>query len=283
MKLYPVKRKIGEILIANKFITREMLAKALEYQKNFGGNVTQFLINAGYVTEESVAKCVSEQFGYPYLPLKTYDIPDQIIKLIPHTIAAKYWLIPIDKLGELITIVMADPSDEEAIKEVEELTHCTAQPFVGIISDILKAIEQNYKIHISAEISLNQGKEAPLFLSTDKAYKGIDQRKSIRINANITVHFPAQELYKKSETKNVSKHGFLFESNVMLPVGSYIVLAIDLPEKFSPHPIAAVGQVVRVIPLDNKKFDIAVKTIKIHDEDIEKVIKYAVSANSPGK
>lgn len=92
-----MKRKIGEILIANGLIARKTLDEALAYQKNYGGNVTQYLIGRGHLREEDLAKCISIQFGYPYLPLRAYDIPDIIVKLVPAEIVKKYWLIPVDK------------------------------------------------------------------------------------------------------------------------------------------------------------------------------------------
>ncbi len=270
------KRKIGEILIENNFITKEVLNEALEYQKKFGSNITQYLVAYGYVTEEEVAKCITQQFGYPYLPLRAYDIPKQILKLVPSDTAEKYWLIPVDKIGNIITIVMADPFDEEALREVEKVTKCKVQPFVGILSDIIKAIERHYNISIEDVNLIRGSKAAPLFISTG-AYKGLEHRKSIRLKANITVHFPAQDLYRKAKTKNVSRHGFLFESNNVLPIGSYVVLEIDLPKEFCPYPIAAVVQVLRVTPLQNKRFDIAVKTINLAKEDSDKIIKYALT------
>ncbi len=272
------KRKIGEILIENNFITQKMLDEALAYQKKFGGSITQYLIAYGYVTEENVAKCLSQQFGYPYLPLRAYDIPKDIIKLVPSDIAERYWLIPVDKIENIITVVMADPLDEDAIKEIEEKTHCKAQPFVGVLSDIIKAIEHYYGVAIENTDLAKSGKSAPLFIST-KMYKGLEHRKSIRLKARVTIHFPAQDLYKKSQTKDISMHGFLFESQNILPIGSFLVLEIDLPPEVSPYPIAAVVQVIRVVPLPNKRFDIGVKTINMSKDDAEKIVSYALASS----
>lgn len=271
-----VKIKIGEILINYGLITREILDEALDYQAKFGGNITQYLIAHGYIKEEDLAKCVTIQFGYPYLPLRAYDIPPSIIRLIPPAIAQKYWLIPVDKIENIITLVMADPFDEEAIKEVEKATGCKVQPFVGILSDILKAIEKYYMINIGLD-DLRKGKKlAPLFVISD-SYVGIERRKAVRIKAKVEMHFPSQDKYKKSETKDVSTHGLLFESENMLPIGSYLILEIKLPKKFSLYPIAAVTQVVRATPLKNGRFDIGVKLINMAKEDIDKVIKYSVA------
>ena len=144
---------------------------------------------------------------------------------------------------------------------------------MGIFSDIIKAIEHYYNVVIHDK-KLKREKEAPLFIDT-RAYKGFERRKSVRIKAKVDIHFPIQEFYKKSKTKDISLHGFLFEAENILPLNSYITIQIDLPEEFSAVPIAAVVQVARVIPLKNKKFDIGVKLINIPKENIGTLIKYA--------
>ena len=271
-----MKRKIGEILIANGLITRKILDEALAHQKLNGGNVAQYFITNGYLKEEDLAKCISVQFGYPYLPLRAYDIPENIIKLVPVAIVKKYWLIPVDKIQHIITLVMADPFDEEALNEVEKATGCKVQPFVGILSDILKAIEKYYGINVGYEELKKTGEAVPLFIAEEK-YIGVERRRSLRICAKITVHFPLQNEYKKSETKDVSMHGLFFESTNMLPIGSVLVMDVELPKDVNPYPIPVVVKVIRTIALPNKSFDIGVEIIKAAREDLEKIINYALS------
>lgn len=268
----PTNKKIGEILIENNFITPQILNEALEYQKKFGIGVTQYLIAYGYIDEEELAKCISTQFGFPYLPLRVYNIPDAIIDLVPVRIVEKYWLIPIDKVGDILTVVMANPIDPEAIREVGKASGCNVQPFVGILSDIIKAIEHYYHIIVEDD-KLKKHKIVPLFIDT-RVYKGIERRKSVRLNAKLDIRFPVQDLYKKSKTKNVSLNGFLFESENILPIGSYVTFEINLPKEFCPTPLAAVAQIARVIPLQNKKFDIGARLIKMPKEDITTLIQY---------
>jgi len=116
------KRKIGEILMDNGFISKEILERALEYQYRFGGTVTQYLVAGGYIKEEDLARCISIQFGYPYLPLRAYDIPPHIINLIPARIAQKYWLMPVDKIGSMLMLAVTDPYDTNAVEEVKART-----------------------------------------------------------------------------------------------------------------------------------------------------------------
>ncbi|NQT95321.1 MAG: hypothetical protein HQ572_02620, partial [Candidatus Omnitrophica bacterium] len=115
------RERIGEILIRNKYINKDMLDEALAYQRMSGCNITDYLLTHGYLNENDLAKCIAEQFRTPYLSLKSYKIPSDIIQTIPVETAEKYWLIPIEKIENSIILVMVNPLNARAIEEVEKI------------------------------------------------------------------------------------------------------------------------------------------------------------------
>ena len=274
-------RKIGEILIENGFIDKAKMDEALEYQANVGGNLTQYLIEREYISEEDLAKCISIQFGCSYLPLRAYEISSKVVNLVPAEIAEKYWLMPIDKIGNIVTVVMANPLDEEALEAVEKITGSSVQPFVGILSDIAQAIEYYYDVTLQDEALTAMEKKAPLFINSH-SYSGSERRKAVRIKCKLDIHFvdPCKcnrISYIKANTKDVSRCGFLFESANILPVNSFLNIGVHLPDDISSYPVHAMVQVVRVQPLKSGKFDIGVKVVNMKKSDMNKIIKYALT------
>jgi len=267
------KKKIGEILVAHNLISKEMLDRALSYQEQSGCSVTQYLLAYGYIEENQLAQCLCTQFGIPYLPLSSYDIPDEIIKLVPVDIAQKYWLIPVDRRGDSLMIVMIDPLDTKAIKEIEDVTGYKVMPFVGIISEIVEALEIYYKVFVRNK-EPKSGKIPPFFINS-KNYTGVERRRSVRFKSKIDIRFAVDNYFKKSCTKNVSRGGVSFESDEGLQVGSFLTIEISLPRSFMPLPIPAIAQVVRVVALDNGKFEINTKTVKMAKQDLTALIEYA--------
>lgn len=140
-----ITKRIGEVLLERGIINRKALEEALAYQKQHGGLMGQVLIRLGFVTEEGVALALTAQYGFPYLPLDSYEIDEGLTAIIPERVAREYCLIPIDRIGNALTLAMADPSNMRAIEEVELLTKCVVQAFVSTPSDILKAIEKYYR------------------------------------------------------------------------------------------------------------------------------------------
>ena len=139
-----ITKRIGEVLLERGVITAKELEKAIAHQKEHGGLMGQVLIQLGFVTEEEIALALTAQYGFPYLPLDNYEIDGGLTAIIPEATARQYCLIPVDRIGNALTLAMADPSNIQAIESIELMTKCVVQTFVSTPSDILKAIDKHY-------------------------------------------------------------------------------------------------------------------------------------------
>jgi len=140
-----ISKQLGELLVERNIITKEQLEKALEIQKGKGGLLGEILNELGYAKEEDIAHALTAQYGFPFLPLANYEIEQQVVLTIPENVCSQYCLIPIDKIGNNLTIAMSNPLNAQAIEDVEEISKCSVQIFVATPSDIRKAIQKYYK------------------------------------------------------------------------------------------------------------------------------------------
>ncbi|MFA5085043.1 MAG: hypothetical protein WC482_01605 [Candidatus Omnitrophota bacterium] len=139
-----ITKQLGELLIEKGIINQAQLDKALKVQKDKGGLIGQIFVMLGYVKEEEIAQALTVQYGFPYLPLESYEISADMIKLIPENVAKQYNLIAIDKIGNLLTISMSNPLNIQAIEDVEMLSGCNVQVFISTMTDISNAIKKYY-------------------------------------------------------------------------------------------------------------------------------------------
>ena len=140
-----VNKELGELLIERQIITSEQLKLALSIQKEKGGLIGEILVEMGFAKEEDVAQTLTAQYGFPYLPLDNYEIEPEVIKLIPKELAIQYLFVPVDKLGNSLSIAMSNPFNNEAIEKIEAFIGLNIQIFVSTSSDIRKAIDKYYK------------------------------------------------------------------------------------------------------------------------------------------
>ncbi len=138
-------KQLGELLLDRGIINQSQLDQALNVQKNKGGLIGEILVELGFVKEDDIAQSLTAQYGFPYLPLGSYDVNADITSIIPGRVARQYLLVPIDKIGNNLTLAMSNPLNIQAIEDVELLSGCSVQTFVSTSSDIKRAIERYYK------------------------------------------------------------------------------------------------------------------------------------------
>jgi type IV pilus assembly protein PilB len=140
-----INKQLGELLVERGLINQHQLQKALVHQQVKGGLIGEILVELGFCREEDIAQALTAQYGFPYLPLSNYDINTEVLNIIPGRVARQYLLIPIDKIGNNLTIAMSNPLNIQAVEDVELLSGCSVQTFVATSSDVRKAIAKYYK------------------------------------------------------------------------------------------------------------------------------------------
>jgi len=114
-------KRLGQILIEEGEITRAHLEEALRIQEEKGGFLGQILVDLSYVKQETVVSCLVKQCKIPHLSLLDYEIGKEILQLVPQELCLKYSLLPIDKLGRILTVAMVNPLDTAALEELRRL------------------------------------------------------------------------------------------------------------------------------------------------------------------
>ncbi len=140
-----ISKQLGELLVDCKLITSLQLEEALVLQKDKGGLLGHILVSMKVIQEEEIAQALTAQYGFPYLPLASYEIDSQVAKIIPEHVAKQYGLIAVDRVGSILTVAMSNPLNTQAIEDIEMITHYKVQVFVTTSSDVTNAIKSMYK------------------------------------------------------------------------------------------------------------------------------------------
>lgn len=138
-------KKLGDFLVERKVITTDQLEKALIVQQGKGGLLGEILVELGFCDEEAIAQVLTVQYGFPFLPLSNYEVDTEVLKIIPENMARQFMLIPIDRVGETLTVAMANPLNQQAIEDLEMVTGCSILVFISTTTEIRKAIDHYYK------------------------------------------------------------------------------------------------------------------------------------------
>ncbi|MBN1872225.1 MAG: Flp pilus assembly complex ATPase component TadA [Candidatus Omnitrophica bacterium] len=139
-----LKERINKLLLDKKLISAKNLAAAIDIQKEVGGKLSDILIERGFVDKKDLMVVLSQELGIPPINLSRYRIDTSLVKLIPRKFAERYKIMPISKMGNLLTVAMADPLNIFAIDEIKTLTGFQIGILIATDKDIESAIDQYY-------------------------------------------------------------------------------------------------------------------------------------------
>ena len=142
---------IGLKLLEAKLITPDALQKAQQQTKTGGGSISAALVKLGAVTEEGLAKFLSDLYGVPSADLANFTPDPAVSKLLPADVANKFQVVPVSRSGRRLTVAMANPSNIFAIDDIKFITGYEVQPVVATESAIKKAIDKAYDSAASFE------------------------------------------------------------------------------------------------------------------------------------
>lgn len=136
--------RIGELMVRNSLITRDQLTQAVMEQKKNGGKIGQILVRLGFLTEEELVEFLSRQFRIRSVKLDELPIQPELIRLVPESLAKKFLMIPVQRVGSTLTIAMSDPGNMVALDDVKFMTGYNIEPVLSTESSVIAAIKKYY-------------------------------------------------------------------------------------------------------------------------------------------
>ncbi|MFA5335011.1 MAG: ATPase, T2SS/T4P/T4SS family, partial [Candidatus Omnitrophota bacterium] len=139
-----IKERLSEILIKKGTISEEKLNQALQVQKDQGGSLGDILVSQGVINQRDLLAILSQELGIPPISLSKYKIDPEISKFIPKKIAINYQIMPVSKMGNILTVAMSDPLNVFALDDIKNVTGMDISPIITTADDVKAAIEQHY-------------------------------------------------------------------------------------------------------------------------------------------
>ncbi|MCX7897357.1 MAG: GspE/PulE family protein [Rhodocyclaceae bacterium] len=141
----PEKIRLGDLLVQQGVITAEQLGHALEEQKKSGRKLGRVLVEAGYASEEGIARALARQLGAEYVDLRQFQPRLDLVKLLPEAQARRYRALPLDEKNGLLRIGMADPTDLAAFDEIARITRRNLDLAVVAEGQLLPLLDRVYR------------------------------------------------------------------------------------------------------------------------------------------
>ncbi len=136
--------ELCRLMIEQDRLRESDLQRAQSYQEQHGGNLLTLLVRLGLVSERDLARAQSELLDVELITDKDYPETGPQISSISVRYMKQQHLVPISATDHEVAVVMADPTDQFALRAMEMATGRTIVPKVGITSEIDNNIERYF-------------------------------------------------------------------------------------------------------------------------------------------
>lgn len=134
-------------LVARGFVSQERLDLAREVQKqkkNTDQSLCEILVKSGFLDKGKFVDFIGTHLDVPVIDPNDFLIPHAVSGLIPAYLARQYILMPFEKQGDRLRVVMADPREEAALLELQSQYPGEIEICIGVDERIARAIVHHY-------------------------------------------------------------------------------------------------------------------------------------------
>ena len=141
------KKKIGELLIDHGYISSSQLEEALKAQGSKNQKICSILMDLGYLSEEGFLEFLSSIPGTASIKLSSCELSPAVLETVSYEMAHRLELVPIGKIGKVLTVAMVCPLDAVSRRELEQATGLTVRPVLCSRNAVIRSLERYYGTH----------------------------------------------------------------------------------------------------------------------------------------
>ncbi len=137
-------KRIKAILTKNGVLSESVVGDALTKAEGGEKSLTQVLLEDKLISEEQLLGVLSQETHLP--PINVFKVlsDEALSTLLPENLASYYGVIPVSKVGNVITLAVSNPFDILQLDDIQIVTGCSIRPVLSTDVSIRKAIPEVY-------------------------------------------------------------------------------------------------------------------------------------------
>lgn len=138
------KDQLGAILVEAGVLTGEQLDAALRLQRRMGLRLGEVLLQLDFVAEAPIKEALCRQVGVAFVDPEELSIESGAADLVSRKYAQRHRVVPIAQGDGTITLLMADPTNGQVLRDVEVSTGRRVQAVTSTQPAFQKAFSRVY-------------------------------------------------------------------------------------------------------------------------------------------
>ncbi len=149
----PITKKICDLLVKKGLVSEDALDEARKKSLEKSRSLSDVLVEMNVISRQDLLSVLSEGLGLPVIKLPCFEVDAETLGLIPKKVALMYRVIPISRVGKLLTVAMTDPLNILALDDLKVATSLDLSPVISSEEDVTDALRKYYETSADEEIS----------------------------------------------------------------------------------------------------------------------------------
>ena len=215
---------LGTLVYRAGLLSKEKLEAALEEGARSGRRLGEILLQKGWIDEKDLARLLAGQKSLKFVSLAGLGYDPPTARLLPERLCRYHTAIPIEDRNDRVVVAIADPTDDSAVRELEDELGRPVDLVVATGAEISRALDDVFHAAAAAD---GDGPAGPTAISPISEV-------GLRIAAPVSEPEPEPE----AESEPEPKHEIEPEPVAVEPE----------PVAVEPDPVAAEPVVLPVLP-----------------------------------
>ncbi len=146
--------KIGDILLANGWVTRADLRRASSPEERLPGErMGDALVRLNLVKDAHLRQALAIQYRLPYLRVTRRLVDREVLTALPRDFVVRHRLVPMFKIDGTLTVAVDDPTNQWVVDEAEHIAGCDVQLVVtdsecihALVADLSEDGDSSFEI-----------------------------------------------------------------------------------------------------------------------------------------
>ncbi len=136
-------KKLRSILTRYSLVDETVIEKALS-EVDGENSLIEVLLSEESLDEGKFLSALAKESSLPPIDVTKLDIPDELKELLPENLATYYGVLPVARVGKVLTLAVADPYDIIKLDDIAMVTSCTIKPVLSTGYAIKNCIPELY-------------------------------------------------------------------------------------------------------------------------------------------
>lgn len=163
-----IRDQLIRILVESKVLDEKQVEQALKIQEKDGGKMSDILVQEKFITQRDLLAALSQHLGLPPFDIKRIKLDPDVVALVPKDVCHFYKVLPVSRVGNLLTLAMADPLNIFALDDIKMMSGMELSPVVVKEEDLIQILNEFFTPKTNIENILKEAADDEIIVGEDE-------------------------------------------------------------------------------------------------------------------